>query len=612
MESENTNSIKKVVKKRGKKEDETKNNETKKKSPKKKYTKKNIKKEEDSIDLKDFKNQESNEEIVSNNQESNKEVVSKNQETKENLKDEKQESKEEVISEKQESKEDLKTEKQESKEDLETEKQEMKEELKIKIESNIKSTINKKSPKTPKKKVINKANTVSMKKRPLDKLKKENKKIKLEETDIVKEEIIEDLNNSYIEELIKETKEEIINQHIDIKLEEIITHLKDTMINEYTIEEIKESFSKFKENVLLVQIKNNKLSYLEKKSTHKKNSQILNILHELVNKYLINDVSFIIDTNNNNIDNDKNYILRLNKEKKSKNILLPYYLPLKLSNLEWENKKDSIFIHKNYVSEETLNKLKNNKFELKENNDLEDLERYKYILFEKNDNNIDELENIFKSKAILVLLNNNNLNETFMLNKLEKNEDYILIDEYENEEDILNIIQTIQGEQILNSLNDKILSLTNEDALFNYLKDIMYKLSIKCEHKEIINNRIFCGVKQIHYLYDRLNIDNNSVSFHFQGSDYDLVLNDQENKINIVVNQFSSNIYFNGNNIFNFLIPNLVNHNQSSHFHYKIINSMLFLHKNHKLVLKCALPEIFNIEKIGLRNYHQDSSWWIC
>ena len=139
----------------------------------------------------------------------------------------------------------------------------------------------------------------------------------------------------------------------------------------------------------------------------------------------------------------------------------------------------------------------------------------------------------------------------------------------------------------------------------------MYKLSIKCEHKELINNRIFCGVKQINYFYDRLICENNSISFHFQGKDYDLELKDKENKINIIINEFSTNIYFNGNNIFNFLIPNLVNANQSNHFNIKIINSMLFLNKNHKLILKCSLSEIFNIEKVGLRNYHQDS-WWIC
>ena len=499
----------------------------------------------------------------------------------------------------------------------------------MKIETNIKSDNKNKSQSSPKKKIPKKVNSNSPKKIMKEKLKKENVKKKkevektqenikinnqIEETEGTEgTEGTEDLSNNYIEELMKETKEEIINQHIDIKLDEIITHLKDTIINEYSIEQVKESFSKLKENALLIQIKNNKLNYLEKKSNHSKNSKILNILNELVNKYLINDVSFIIDTNNNEIENDKNYILRLNKEKDSKNILLTHYLPLNISQLEWDIKKDSIFVHKDYVPNEILEKLKNNKFEMKENNELEDLEKYKYVLFEKSKNNIDEIEKIIKSKAILILLNNNNSKETFLLNQLEKNKDYIEINEneYENEDKILNKIQSIHGEQLMYSLNEKINNLTNEDSLFGYLKDIMYKLSIKCEHKELINNRIFCGVKQINYLYDRLISENNCISFHFQGKDYDLELKDKENKINIIINEFSTNIYFNGNNIFNFLIPNLVSANQSNHFHFKIINSMLFLNKNHKLILKCSLSEIFNIEKIGLRNYHQDS-WWIC
>jgi len=131
------------------------------------------------------------------------------------------------------------------------------------------------------------------------------------------------------------------------------------------------------------------------------------------------------------------------------------------------------------------------------------------------------------------------------------------------------------------------------------------------KQKEIINNRIFCGIKQINYLYHRLIIQDNGVSFHFQGKDFDLELNEKNNKLNIVVNEFSTNIYFNSENIFNFLLPNLVLSNQSNHFHFRIINNVLFLTKNHKLILKCTLPEIFNIENIGLRNYHQDS-WWIC
>ena len=72
------------------------------------------------------------------------------------------------------------------------------------------------------------------------------------------------------------------------------------------------------------------------------------------------------------------------------------------------------------------------------------------------------------------------------------------------------------------------------------------------------------------------------------------------------------NIFYNGNNIFNFRIPNLVSNLFSSNYTFVIRNNQLFIYKNKTtLMVKCALPSIFNIDILAIRTFNKDS-WWIC
>ena len=76
------------------------------------------------------------------------------------------------------------------------------------------------------------------------------------------------------------------------------------------------------------------------------------------------------------------------------------------------------------------------------------------------------------------------------------------------------------------------------------------------------------------------------------------------------MNEFSSNLYFNKNNIFNFMTPKIIENNKSNYFTIEIRNNILKMFKNKmQLILQCKLPEIFNIESVGLRSYNK--CWWI-
>ena len=81
---------------------------------------------------------------------------------------------------------------------------------------------------------------------------------------------------------------------------------------------------------------------------------------------------------------------------------------------------------------------------------------------------------------------------------------------------------------------------------------------------------------------------------------------------NILVNEFTTNIFYNNENIFNFRVPNLISNSSSSNYTMVIRNNQLFLYKNKPiLVIKCALPSIFNIDVLAIRSFNKDN-WWIC
>ena len=164
----------------------------------------------------------------------------------------------------------------------------------------------------------------------------------------------------------------------------------------------------------------------------------------------------------------------------------------------------------------------------------------------------------------------------------------------------------------IESLNSKLREILDENNLNNYIKNLLSRLSVKCESKQVITKRIFNTTINSNYLDNRIEVIDNKFSFSFQGKDFELLLNDKMNKINILINEFSTNIFFNSKNIFNYRINDLISSNKQNNYTFIIRNNIIYLYKNKtKLILGIRLPEIFNIEKLSIRTFNKDS-WWIC
>ena len=461
----------------------------------------------------------------------------------------------------------------------------------------------------------------------------EQKEKKKKKVSIKKDEKIEKNENNYIKNLINENinedilqkKEEKINNELESKLNDIINNLKKNTINEYTINQVKQTFDTIKSEALFIQIINNKMYYLEKKSNNNKNSHILNIIHKIVNQNLINNCSFIIDTSNENKINE-NYVLRFNKIKNNQNsLLINYNFDYNFDYIKsevWVNKENKIYVNKNFISNELWENIKLNNsefYELEENINYEKLSNYKYVLYEENEETVNYELDILRLNNLILKVNENKLT-----NKLEKfysdyinEEDYetINLENYENMNEILeykNKLNEIESINKVLKLKNKIEEVFTYDNIENYIKNLFSRLSLKCETSQIIKNKIFSSTLNSNYLENRIHHEDNKFEFSFQGKDFEIMLNDKNNKINILVNEFSSNIFFNNNNIFNYRILDIVSNNNYNTYSFLIRNRMLYLYKNKiKLVYVCRLPEIFNIDKLSIRNFNKDS-WWIC
>ena len=441
-------------------------------------------------------------------------------------------------------------------------------------------------------------------------------------------------DNNYIQDLIKENinknileeKENIKDKNLETKINNSIDNLKKNIITEYTTNDVKDYFSKIEHSAILVQVINNKLYYLEKKCSHNKNIHILNILYKMTSKFLINDSTFIIDTSDE-IKNSENFVLRFNRNIDDKNLLLVNYnLDYNLNNLQeisWEYKKNKIYVNNKYVSEDLYNKLKldvkNDLYEFVEDDNIEKINEYKYVIYEKTNNNINYEVDLLRLNVILfnIVTENSNKSETYYSEYFNDNSELIKIN-IDNQNNIDNLIsknklESINHASLLNNLKNKSEYVFGDKITEDYMKNLLSRLSLKCETKQIINNKIFITNKDNNYLYNRIDVEDNKFNFNFQGKDFDILLIDNnDNKINILINQFVTNIFYNGKNIFNYRIPSLVSNRVSSNFSFMIRNKLLYLSKNKvNPILGCRIPEIFNIEKVALRTFNKDS-WWIC
>ena len=498
--------------------------------------------------------------------------------------------------------------------------------------------------------------------------------VKVEEVkEEVKEEVNEEENNimkkiykkknnvSYIDTLLEEsntTLKEIekISQltlyknndednKLKQKLEEIINNLKDNNIEEYTYEEIHKVFNQLNESVILFNINNNKVQYIEKKGVESRNQSIITLVLN-ANKYKpLPNSTFIIYTGDELTPKEltkNSFLLKFYKNEKENLNLFPsfnfnqwkeldngyynkFYDYMKNKQVEWNNKKDILF-WSGYSLNPIINNLKkeaNMLINIKNNNNaksyyLEELNTYKYLLCLDDNLYSNRLSYLFLTKSCVIILKNNKIfNEEYYTKYFNVNEDYFEIIYNEKttykqiKEKINEIMKKNDCEKVAQNAYNKAKYIFSSDNINEYIYNLILRLSLKCKSNEKLIKNIFFTSNLNDYLYDRIISEDNKVNFYFQGTKFDLELTNKENIIELFVNQTVTNIYFNRKNIFNFKLPNIVTQSKSNEYNVYIEKDILYVVMNKtKQIIKCPLPDMFTINKVGLKTGNSNG-WWV-
>ena len=296
-------------------------------------------------------------------------------------------------------------------------------------------------------------------------------------------------------------------------------------------------------------------------------------------------------------------------------------------NIEWSNKKDILFWSGYSLNPliKNLKKENNTLINIKNNNNsksyfLEELNTYKYLLCLDDNLYSNRLSHLFLTKSCVIILKNNNIfNEEYYTKYFNVNEDYfeIIYDQKTTYKDIKikinEIMKNNNCETVAQNAYEKAKYIFNNDNINEYIYNLVLRLSTKCNSKEKLIKNIFHTSKLNEYLYDRILPEDNKLKFYFQGKNLELELTNKENIIEIFINQSASNIYFNKKNIFNVKLPNIISEKKSNEYDIFIEKDILYvnLNKNEKTnIIKCNLPDLFTINKIGLKT-NNSSGWWI-
>jgi len=457
------------------------------------------------------------------------------------------------------------------------------------------------------------------------------------------------LNETYIQSLIKSNKlvnndntsnknyvnylnnkEYILNEE---QLKNILTDkLTENILNNYTLDDLKKIFNQVNEAIILVEILNRDIKFIEKKGYESRNQSVIDLLMQ-TNKYnKLPDVQFLVFTNdyiNNSNIIDKSYLFTFCKKYNYKTSLFPnfsfnHWMESKIpsyeyiydsftnSNVSWIDKEDSIFwtgsntniIRKKiYESSKLYPNFNINLLDKNKSNfiPINETLKYKYLLNMNGYSFGGRLNYLLLTKSCVIILKNNNKEEDYeeyFYKFFIPNEDYIEIkyNNNENGEIIINrIITEIHKhdcEKIAERCFEKAKLIFKMNNVYDHIHNSLTDLSKKNSITNQLNNRT-CYVPPLNYFFkNRLN--NNDISFNFIGKDFELNLIDNEtsNKINIKIINDNTKIKLNKIIIYDKYTPYIINEKKSQYFQILIDNNQLVITINQKFnIIKIDLPD---------------------
>lgn len=368
---------------------------------------------------------------------------------------------------------------------------------------------------------------------------------------------------------------------------------------------LKEVFDKFTHSCLLFQVKDGNIKYIEKKGKELRNQSIIDLIQSTHKTNPLPNKTFIIYTNNFNLNSIGNDSLLSVFGKSENTKLFPSYVfdyfkknnniykfenitqNLQQNNIPWNEKKDQI-----YISESKINSVINNLYTssvigLKKNisgslsktpdlwqnknfafnEEFEKIQQYKYIISVNTSENSYLLPFYLSSGSCVIIMKNNNKAlylEEFYYKEYIAGEDYIEINYDNNEsgesmtEKINNALKSSECEEIAKRCFEKSKRIFNIDNIYSYihqqissLQDDVVDTSVNSENKMVIEHSMFyTGNSQNLFFKNRLFVENNnSVKFNYQGSDIELRLlnnnvktgNEEQKEKSVIIKVLNNN-----------------------------------------------------------------------
>jgi hypothetical protein len=428
------------------------------------------------------------------------------------------------------------------------------------------------------------------------------------------------------------------------KLDNIIQNLKQNNINEFDYNDINKVFGMMKDSVVLFQIKQGIIHYLEKKGMESRNQSVIDLIFQTHKSSPLADNTFMIYTGDELPPQFYQYpfVLSFYKKKKESHHLFPSFtfqhwkelnnshyhkIYEYMTNKEypWENRKEKIF-----WSGYSLNPLVNlfqkeptMEMNIKNQNQsksyfVEELVNYKYLLCIDDNLYSNRLNYMFLTKScVIILKNEETFNEEYYHKYFNVNEDYFEITynnktTYQQIKDKINHIITKEDcKQVALNAYQKAKYIFHQDNINEYIYNLLLRLSVKCKSSESLSKNIFFTSSLNDFVYDRIIPNKNEISFYFRGNNFELEFVDKVNKIEFMVKPNVTNIFYNLKNIFNYRIPNIVSTARSIEYRIQINKDMfqVYINKNIPLI-QMKLPDQFTINQIGLKTNNSEGLWF--
>ena len=466
-----------------------------------------------------------------------------------------------------------------------------------------------------------------------------NKNIYQNDLPVLEKNEYRDINeiNSIINELVVENED--INKYIlnETSLNNI---LDDLPSQKYTFDDLKNIFNQFNEAVMLIQIMDGKIKFIEKKGYESRNQSVIELLIKTNNYKPLPSISFLIFTNDfieSDSLKDHTFIYTFCKNSTYNTTLFPNfnfnnwneaqignyedtYNFFKDNQIEWTKKSNTIFwsgADTNIIRKKMfLGTIGNILYDINLTNitkkfiPITNITKHKYLLNMNGYSYSGRLNYLFLSGSCVIQLKNTNPTKSydeFYYKYFIPDLDYIEIPYNDNTHvsDILNIINEklvkLDPEVIAQNGFKKAIEILNIYNIYEYIHQSLTKKSVNynaLENNSKSNNILDQSIMYIpnkNIYFNRIPVINNSVNFTFKGNDIIIKLSSESNNFifsflyNILI------IIFNGTKIYNKKIPQL-NLNQNIYNNINIeFNSNNIIIKNNNIVIVDMPFSLFNI-----------------